>query len=150
MLIAQLVFTTMKEYLPQDFRPKNDTQIHKMDSAYVWCEDGIFFIHSMPDIDHTLEHAKRQFEFYRNTCLSEIVPRLPMICDVRIARPIKKEVRDFYSSKFVGNHTTKFAFLVDSPVSMVIANFFISVQRLSVPVRMFTKPNDAIIWCKQN
>ncbi|HAE31878.1 MAG TPA: hypothetical protein DCF89_12245 [Flavobacteriales bacterium] len=140
----------MIDNLPADFRPDSNVEIHKMDSSFVWSEDNIFFIHSMPDIDHTLEHAKRQFEFYRNTYLSEIRPKLPMICDVRIARPIKKEVRDFYSSKFVGGHTTRFAFLVDSPVSMVIANFFISVQKLSVPVRMFTKPNDAIIWCKQN
>ena len=137
----------MTNILPKDFRPSTGVKTHSLDSSIVWMENDIFFIFSLPDIDHTLEHAKFQTKFFRETYLDGD-SKLPMICDVRSARPIKKDVRDYYSSSEGTTNTDRFAFLVDSPVSRVIANFFINIRVMPLKMKMFSSLNDAINWCK--
>jgi len=137
----------MTEILPEDFRPSAGIKTHRLDSTIVWMDNNIFFIFSLPDIDHTLEHAKVQTKFFRETYLNGAL-KLPMICDVRSARPIKKDVRDYYSSAEGTTNTERFAFLVESPVSRVIANFFINIRVIPLKMKMFSSLNDAINWCK--
>ena len=137
----------MIDNLPKDFRPITNVKIHKLDSSMVWSENNIFFIYSMSNVDHTLEHAKRQTDFFKSNYLSDTIKKRPMICDVRTSKPIKKDVRDYYASETVNEYTEKFAFLVDSPLSMVIANFAIGFQKLETPLKMFRKKEDAILWC---
>ncbi len=139
----------MIDSLPADFRPDTNVEIHKMDTSIVWSENNIFFIYAMPNADHTLEHAKRQTDFFKSNYLSDTIRKRPMICDVRTAKPIKKDVRDYYASETVGEYTEKFAFLVDSPVSMVIANFAIGFKKMETPLKMFRKKEDAILWCNE-
>jgi hypothetical protein len=139
----------MKDILPKDFRPSTGIKAHRLDSSIVWMENGIFFIFSLPNIDHTLEHSKIQTNFFLETYVDGD-SKLPMICDVRIAKPIKKDVRDYYSSPEGSANIDKFAFLVDSPVSRVIANFFINIRVMPLQMKMFNSVGDAVDWCKSD
>jgi hypothetical protein len=129
---------------PEDFNPGN-VKIDFTPSSSVWINDEIIFIFSHPDINHTLEHAK-----ISNKILDVKIPDIsyPMICDVRDAKPLSKEVRNYYASKEGTKHCTKFAFIVSSSFSRVVANFFIGFATLKYPIKMFENPKEAIQWCK--
>jgi hypothetical protein len=71
-----------------------------------------------------------------------------MICDVRNAKPIIKDVRNYYSSEKGQRHCTKFAFIVSSSFSKVVANFFVRLSSSNYPIKMFDNPKEAIEWCK--
>jgi hypothetical protein len=131
---------------PNDFNPDN-SKTNLTPSSSIWINDDIIFIFSHPNMKHTLEHAK-----YSNNILDELIPdkSLPMICDVRIAGPLSKEVRNYYASEQGTRNCTKFAFIVSSSFSRVVANFFIGFSSLNYPVKMFERPEDAIEWCKKN
>ena len=129
---------------PLDFNPGNE-KTDFTPSSSLWINDDIIFIFSHSDIIHTLEHAKLS-----NEILDKIIPdkSYPMICDVREAKPLSKDVRNYYASEEGTRHCTKFAFIVSSSFSRVVANFFISFSTLKYPLKMFDNPEEAIKWCK--
>lgn len=71
-----------------------------------------------------------------------------MIVDTTLAKSISKEARDYFSMKGRKSKVIAFAILINSPLSKIIANFFMGLNKPRVPVRLFTKEEDAIIWCK--
>ena len=136
----------MIDSLPQDFRPQGNTEIHEFESSIAWFEDSIFFIHSLPNVDHTIEHAIAQTQFFEKHYFS--TTKCPMICDVRTCRPIKKPVRDYYSSPEGTTMVSQFAFLIESPFSKVVANFFITIKNSPIEIKMFNSTTESIAWCK--
>lgn len=72
----------------------------------------------------------------------------PMIVDTTLAKSITKEARDYFSMKGRKSKVIAFAILINSPLSKIIANFFMGLNKPRVPVKLFTKEEDAIIWCK--
>lgn len=72
----------------------------------------------------------------------------PMIVDTTLAKSITKEARDHFSMKGRKSKVIAFAILINSPLSKIIANFFMGLNKPRVPVKLFTKEEDAIIWCK--
>lgn len=134
--------------LPKDFRPKENVELHLLDSSIAWYEDGIFYIFSLPDIDHTLEHAIFQTNLFKEQ-YAQGNNKHSMICDVRECRPIKRDVREYYSSSESTDIITKFAFLIDSPFSRVVANFFITMQKFPIELKMFNSVKEAEAWCRK-
>jgi len=74
--------------------------------------------------------------------------RHPVLVDLRALKSQTRDARSFYGSPEVTRNTTALALLVSSRVSMVIANFFISVTKSAVPSRMFTDEAAAVDWLK--
>jgi len=95
-----------------------------------------------PNSQHSLEDAQANI-----AAVAALHPakRRPMLIDMRAAQKIEREVRVYYSSVEV---STARALLVGSPVSQVIANFFISLGRHPVPTRLFTSETEAVAWLK--
>ena len=56
------------------------------------------------------------------------------------------ETRDFYSSEEASKDLFAFVFVVDSIFSQLIANFFVNLKTMPVPVRMFNKIIKAENW----
>lgn len=73
-----------------------------------------------------------------------------MIVDTTMAKSISKEARDYFSMKGRDSKVIAFAILINSPLSKIIANFFMGLNKPRVPVRLFTNENDAITWCKSH
>lgn len=73
----------------------------------------------------------------------------PIIIDARFVKSISKEARDHFSLKNRASRTMAFAIIVDSPLSRIIANFFIGLNKPAVPVRLFTDEETALKWCRQ-
>jgi hypothetical protein len=72
----------------------------------------------------------------------------PMIVDTTLAKSITKEARDYFSMKGRESKIVAFAILINSPLSKIIANFFMGLNKPRVPVKLFTDEDLAIEWCK--
>lgn len=131
-----------------EFEPPEKTEVHDLETTICWIHDGIFWVKTKKNNEHKIEHAKEQIEILQFFTRNNNVQKIPIICDVREGSPLKKDVRDFYSSSQVAQTTKKFAFIVESSVSRVIANFFINKRKLPIPIKMFTDVKLALEWSK--
>ena len=104
--------------------------------------DGILHFVYFPDAQERLEDA------HANVKASEHLnpdQRRPLLVDLRPMRGIEREARAYYSSL---RSITARALLVESPVTRVMANFFISINKPPVPTKLFTSEDQAVAWLK--
>ncbi|CAN5762381.1 hypothetical protein BH11BAC7_BH11BAC7_19970 [soil metagenome] len=94
-----------------------------------------------------LEHAKK------NT--TDVISvsggsNYPILVDLREIKSISKEARDHFSMRGRKPHVTAIAMLVASPLSRIIGNFFLGLNRPTVSTRLFTSETEGISWMKRN
>ena len=70
----------------------------------------------------------------------------PIFVDIREIKSISKEARDHFSMRGRKPNVTAIAMLVSSPLSRIIGNFFLGLNKPVVPTRMFTSETEAITW----
>ena len=133
--------------LPSDFHPAKELKTFETDSTLFWFDENIQYVFCKPGIIHTLEHANEQVIEQAKHTKQIGVKQVSIICDVRQGIPLEKSVRDFYSSPERQETTLKFAFIVQSALSKVMANFFINLRKMDVPIQMFTDIKEAKKWC---
>ncbi len=61
---------------------------------------------------------------------------------------ISKEAREKSTEKEISENKIAQAFVVQSLAHKIIVNFFINIQRPSMPTKMFTDEKEAINWLK--
>lgn len=61
---------------------------------------------------------------------------------------ISKEAREKSTGKEISENKLAQAFVVQSLAHKIIANFFINIQKPSMPTKMFTNEKEAIHWLK--
>jgi hypothetical protein len=83
-------------------------------------------------------------------CINELEgPALfALLIDSRAIKSITKEARDYFSMRGRESRVIGFAILIDSPLSTIIGNFFMGLNRPRVPMRLFTDEVKALDWCK--
>jgi len=104
--------------------------------------DGILHFIYLPNVQESLEDA------YENARVNDRLSpgrRRPLLVDIRPMQGIDREVRAYYSSL---QTITARALLVESPVSRLIANFVIQLNKPVVPTRLFTSEAEAVVWLK--
>lgn len=69
-----------------------------------------------------------------------------VLVDMRTLGVMDKSARTVFSAPNDWAHAV--ALWVNSPLSTVLANFFLGVSRARIPVRMFTREADAVAWLK--
>lgn len=93
------------------------------------------------DVEEAKENTEAVFSLYKDK-------KFPLLIDSRHIKYITKEARDHFSIRNRETLITAFAVLIDSPLSRVIGNFFMGLNKPSVPARLFTKEEEAIKWLK--
>lgn len=73
----------------------------------------------------------------------------PMLVDTREIRSISKEARDHFSMRNRKGAVNAIAVLVGSPISVVVGNFFMGLNKPAVPTKLFTTPEKAFKWLKK-
>ena len=73
--------------------------------------------------------------------------RVPLLVDMPEMGRFEGDAREHFVHDQGG--VTAVALLAGSPVSRMLANFFIGVQRLPVPIRMFTDQAAALQWLEK-
>lgn len=72
--------------------------------------------------------------------------RMPLLVRLAGIRSMDREARQVFGAAGPDTGITAVALVATSPVQRVLANFFLTLSRPPVPVRMFTDDNSARRW----
>jgi len=116
-------------------------------TARFWTDDyGILRADAYAGVEQTLDDAKAQIAVHRQDLGGE---RRPLLVDIRTVRSVSREARVYYAGYAAAELYSATAFLVESPLSRALGNFFIGLNRPMFPTRLFTSEQEAITWLSQ-
>mgnify|MGYP000864554572 CR=1 FL=1 len=130
--------------MPDMMTPPPDALISP--SGPIWLnEDGIIITITTATYQ-TLEDAKVNMEYSKK--MTAGTPR-PMLVDMSKVRSINKEAREEYVKKIDEPFITAVALLTNSNISRMVGNFFIGLNNMQIPAKLFTDPEKARVWLLQ-
>jgi len=113
---------------------------------YTWMENGICFtevkqdgIIELPDAEENTIVVKKLTN--NSAC--------PILVDLRKIRSISKEARDHFSMRNRVPGVNAIAMLIKSPVSRIIGNFFLGLNKPVVETQLFTSKQKALGWVEK-
>ncbi len=109
-------------------------------------EEGIMRQVALPVSEHTLADAKENVEVAAKIVKGKKVPGL---IDIREVKSISREARMHYAGDENAKVLNAVAMLVDSPVSRIIGNFFIGLNKAPFPCKLFSSESAAIEWLRE-
>ncbi len=112
----------------------------------MWFADGI--VHEVVDVRTVeLEHARALADAVR----SLVGPDNPslLLADLCKVRATTSETRAYSSGEEMRSLVAAQAILVGSPVTRVVAGFFVRVFQPPYPVRLFTAATNASDWLRE-
>lgn len=108
-------------------------------------DDGILTYRPIPGLVLTRDIATQVLRIGLQIVARPPVPTLVLMQE--IAR-VDREARAFFASAEYLSLTSQSALVVGSPVSRVIGNFFVGLNRLKYPCELFHDPELAIAWLR--
>ncbi|MFC2111728.1 hypothetical protein ACFLTA_00520 [Bacteroidota bacterium] len=94
----------------------------------------------------TMEDSQRELEVYRaEFCVDT---NRPILVDINNIKTVSKESRSIYSSEKTAEVFSAAALLVGNPVSRIIGNFYLGINKSAMPIKMFTNSDEALAWLK--
>jgi len=94
-----------------------------------------------------LESAKENIRICRELLKNQ---KGLLIVDITLCKEVSIEARMYYSSKEVCNSFYAIALIVNSPISRVIANFMMGINKIAVPTKVFNNEADAYKWLNKH
>jgi hypothetical protein len=114
--------------------------------ARIWLDqDGILHNVILPNAMVMLEDAK---EISNSNAEVAEGKKIVGLVDARNVKSATREARKFAARDETKTSRAAIAILVGSPLSRVIGNFFISIDKPPYPTRPFTSETEAIEWLK--
>ncbi len=111
-----------------------------------WLENDICYTKvkqgSIISIDDAVENTKMVAKIS-----GEIL--YPLLVDLRKIKSITKEARDHFSMRDRKPGVAAIAMVIKSPVSSIIGNFFLGLNKPSVPTHLFVSEIKAIEWLQE-
>jgi hypothetical protein len=119
----------------------------KTSQGEVWMDkDGFLYQDYPAGTEITLEDSLEELNIYRTTFCKET--KRPIIVNISNIKTVSKESRDIYSSEKMGDIISAAALIVGNPVSRIMGNFYMGISKTKMPVRMFTRVDEAKKWLK--
>jgi hypothetical protein len=100
------------------------------------------FPNSTMELEDGIESTKISLELVNNT-------PLPLLCDLNNVTKMTIECRNHFAGKDHARSFSKAALLVPSPISKIIGNFFMGLNKPIKPTKLFTNREKAIEWLKE-
>jgi hypothetical protein len=123
-----------------------EKEVTEVTAYHTWMgADNIARTKVKPYAEVTLAEAKENSMAVNALSRGE---KFPLLIDSRNIRSISKEARDFFSMNNRDSCIIAFAIIIDSPLSKIIGNFFMGLNKPRVPARLFTDESEAIKWLK--
>ena len=94
----------------------------------------------------TVELAKENVDAQERLRDSMNKAKTRVLIDMTSVTEISKEARDYFANERTASIQRATALLIGSPVSRVIGNFFMGLNKPVSPTRLFTDPHKAIQW----
>jgi hypothetical protein len=109
-------------------------------------EDNILYTSCVPKTEMTLEDGiestRISAEMVKNT------PR-PLLCDLTNVVKMSKECRSHFAGTDHAKTFSKCALIVTSPISTLIGNFFLGLNKPLKPTRLFTNREEGLKWLRE-
>ena len=122
-----------------------NTEVNTPSHKIIFFDNGI--VKDIPFTeDETLEKAKEALAAMKEKKSDK---KFPLLVDVSKQKSVTREARQYYSSNEITNLITALAFIVESPISKVLANFFLGLNKPSYPTQLFTDETKAMNWLKE-
>lgn len=113
--------------------------------ANFWIETGIvFFVYkenSSIDLNAAQKILEDRIKFQKYV-------DYPIYCDIRGMKRADKLARDFLA-KEGSSYTKGVAIVVDSPMTKIIGNFYLGLNKPTSPTKMFTNRQEALEYLTQ-
>lgn len=120
---------------------QTETEVIETRTANLWLgRDGILRVINKPNVEVTVEDAFENVET-ANKLMGE--RRRPTLVDIKTVLTVEREARKYYAEE---NLSLAQALIISSPLSKVIGNFFLGLNKASCPMKLFTSEEDAINW----
>jgi len=107
---------------------------------------GFLYFKCFPEKKHTLKDAK---ETMRVSALLLGGRKRPALVDLRPIKFITREAREYYSGENMTTLVCAAALIVGSPLSRMVGNFFLGMNKPLIPIRLFSEERKAIQWLKK-
>lgn len=121
-------------------------EVIETQTARIWLdEDGIIRVSLIGVKSEGLAIARENWEALSQTSQGKI---RPMFADIRSVKTVGVEERRFYARIETKDLINAVALLVNSPISRVVGSFFLGLNRLPVPIKIFTSEGQALEWLK--
>ena len=121
-------------------------EIVERKTVKIWVDKGIIHYRILPEAEVTIEDTKGYVEIQKK--LTEGI-KIPLLADIRGVKSITREARAYLSGEEAAALTFACALIIGSPVSRVIGNFFLGLNKPVYPTRLFTSEEKAIKWLKE-
>jgi hypothetical protein len=108
-------------------------------------KDGILVYQPRPGADVSYEFATQVLELGLQIADGRSRPTLVLMQD--LAR-VQRAARTFFASEAYLRLSSQTALVVSSPVSRVIGSFFIGLNQLKYPCKVFDDPDRAVAWLR--
>ena len=109
-------------------------------------EDEVGRVVFLPDVEVTVDGAKKHFEACEKLAKGK---RHPVLVDLRNIKSVDHQARKYLAGDVATKLTKASAVLVGSPVSRVIGNFFIGLNKPPYPIKLFTSEPEAMEWLRR-
>lgn len=109
-------------------------------------EDNILCTECFPNTVMTLEDGK---ESTRISAEMVNYQPLPLLCDLSNVVKMSQECRKHFSGREHAETFSKCALIVTNPISRMIGNFFLGLNKPLKPTRLFTAREEGLKWLRQ-
>ena len=115
------------------------------ENSKIWIENGIMNVSfKIPSVDAA------SAKFIAATRIRYCNEKsYPTVIDIREVKSVTKEARETLAVDEGIKFVSACAMLINSPVSKIIGNFFLTINKPSLPNRIFTDREEALKWLQQ-
>lgn len=106
-------------------------------------DDGIIRVTMFGGFVQTRDQALENMALVREMVGAR---RVIVLVDIREEARADKAALDIYADPKQNPTAVSVAVLLDSPMSMVMGNFFMRINRPQIPTRLFTREREAVAW----
>lgn len=110
-------------------------------------DDHILYTDCFPNTIMTLEDGKESTRISAE--MVNHTPR-PLLCDLTNVVKMTQDCRRHFAGPEHAKTFSKAALIVTSPISRIIGNFFLGLNKPLKPTRLFTNKEDALLWLKED
>jgi len=113
--------------------------------ATFWIEAGILYFVYKRNTTIDLNAAK---QIVNDRIKFQQLVDYPILCDIRGMKSIDRAARDFLA-KEGSSYTKGVAVVVDTPMTKIISNFYLGLNKPIAPTKMFTERQEALNYLQQ-
>ena len=103
-------------------------------------EDNIIYIDILPNAELVLEDSNEIYDAVMKLAGGKLYP---LLIDAESIVSMDRDARKRFSKETT---VSAVALLVKTPLSKIIGNFFVGLNKTSIPFKLFTSKTDAFEW----